>query len=58
MSNLKPCGILRHIKAGAVSVNNRAVSDDLAVLAESDIDGDGVVKLSVGKKRHALLRVV
>ena len=48
----------RHIKAGAVSVNNRAVSDDLAVLAESDIDGDGVVKLSVGKKRHALLRAV
>jgi len=48
----------RHIKAGAVAVNNVAISDDLAVLAESDIGGDGVVKLSVGKKRHALLRAI
>ncbi len=48
----------RHIKAGAVSVNNVAVSDELAVLTDADIDADGVVKLSVGKKRHALLRAV
>ncbi|MBL8558474.1 MAG: tyrosine--tRNA ligase [Hyphomonadaceae bacterium] len=48
----------RHIKAGAVSVNNVVVSDELAALDEADIDGDNQVKLSVGKKRHALLRVV
>jgi tyrosyl-tRNA synthetase len=48
----------RHIKAGAVLVNNVAVQDELAVLADADIDDSGVVKLSVGKKRHALLRAV
>ena len=48
----------RHIKAGAVSVNNRIITDDLAALDDSDIDVDGVVKLSVGKKRHALLRAL
>jgi tyrosyl-tRNA synthetase len=46
----------RHIKAGAVAINNKAVGDELATLAESDVV-DGVVKLSVGKKRHALLKV-
>jgi tyrosyl-tRNA synthetase len=48
----------RHIKAGAVAVNNVAITDELAALSDSDIDGDDVVKLSVGKKRHALLRAV
>jgi len=48
----------RHIKAGAVAVNNAIVSDELAVLSESDIDDDQKVKLSVGKKRHALLRAI
>jgi tyrosyl-tRNA synthetase len=48
----------RHIKAGAVAVNNAPVSDELATLSDADIDADGVVKLSVGKKRHALLRAV
>lgn len=47
----------RHIKAGAVAVNNAPVSDELAELAPSDIV-EGAVKLSVGKKRHALLRAV
>jgi tyrosyl-tRNA synthetase len=45
----------RHIKAGAVSVNNKPISDELAALAEADIL-DGAVKLSVGKKKHALIR--
>jgi tyrosyl-tRNA synthetase len=48
----------RHIKAGAVSVNNVAISDEQASLAQADVDAQGVVKLSVGKKRHALLRAV
>lgn len=48
----------RHIKAGAVSVNNVIVSDELAALSDADIDSENLVKLSVGKKRHALLRVV
>lgn len=47
----------RHIKAGAVAVNNTVISDELAELLTGDIV-DGAVKLSVGKKRHALLRAV
>ena len=47
----------RHIKAGAVAVNNAPVTDELSVLAASDVI-DGAIKLSVGKKRHALLKAV
>ena len=44
----------RQIKAGAVLVNARAVTDENAVLGpESFIDG--TAKLTLGKKRHALL---
>lgn len=46
----------RHIKAGAVSVNNVAIADEKAVLTEADLD-DGAIKLSVGKKKHALVRL-
>lgn len=45
----------RHIKGGAVRVNDRAVSDESAVLTEKDLT-DGVIKLSFGKKRHVLLQ--
>ncbi|MBU6408196.1 MAG: tyrosine--tRNA ligase [Alphaproteobacteria bacterium] len=45
----------RHIKAGAVSVNNVPVASETATLEEADLI-DGVVKLSVGKKKHGLVR--
>ncbi|MEM9599877.1 MAG: tyrosine--tRNA ligase, partial [Pseudomonadota bacterium] len=45
----------RHIKAGALKLNDQAVTSHEAVLGDADIQ-DGIVKLSVGKKRHALLR--
>jgi tyrosyl-tRNA synthetase len=48
----------RHIQGGAVRVNDVAVTDDKAKIGTSDLGPDGVVKLSVGKKRHALLRAV
>lgn len=47
----------RHVKAGALKLNDVAVSTHESTLTANDIR-DGVVKLSVGKKRHALLRVV
>jgi tyrosyl-tRNA synthetase len=47
----------RHIKAGALKVNNAPVKTHEAVIREADIQ-DGAVKLSVGKKRHALLKAV
>ncbi|WP_375200947.1 tyrosine--tRNA ligase [Hyphococcus sp.] len=45
----------RHIKAGALKVNDEAVREERN-LAQSDIR-DGAVKLSVGKKKHAIIRV-
>jgi tyrosyl-tRNA synthetase len=46
----------RHIKAGAVSVNQRVISDEGMLLSPDDVV-DGVIKLSVGKKKHALVRI-
>jgi tyrosyl-tRNA synthetase len=46
----------RHIAAGALKVNDAAVSDENAALTSADLI-DGAVKLSLGKKKHALLRV-
>jgi tyrosyl-tRNA synthetase len=45
------------IKQGAAKVNDVAVADQNAVLSAGDIM-DGQVKLSAGKKRHALLKAV
>ncbi len=45
----------RHIKAGALKINGAAV-DAERNLAPGDIE-DGAAKLSVGKKRHAIIRV-
>lgn len=44
----------RHIKGGALKVNDVRVEDPNAALSPSDIV-DGVIKISVGKKRHALI---
>ncbi len=47
----------RHIKAGALKLNGAKVASHEQVLSKDDII-DGVVKISVGKKKHALLRAV
>ena len=46
----------RQIKGGAVRVNDTAVSDEKMVLTTSHLTGEGVVKLSLGKKKHVLLK--
>ncbi|PCI05407.1 MAG: tyrosine--tRNA ligase [Hyphomicrobiales bacterium] len=46
----------RHIKGGAVKINDVAVSDESTKVGESDLNADGVVKLSMGKKRHVLVQ--
>ena len=44
----------RQIKAGAVLVNGHSILDENAVLGREDFPG-GSAKLTLGKKRHALL---
>ena len=46
----------RHVQGNAVRVNDQPVSDDRRVVGAADVTADGVVKLSVGKKKHVLVR--
>lgn len=46
----------RAIASKAASVNDVLVTDETAVLSDADIV-DGAIKLSFGKKKHALLKV-
>jgi len=45
----------RHIAAGALRINDLTVNDETATITAADVV-DGVIKLSLGKKKHALLR--
>lgn len=46
----------RHIKGGAVRVNDAQIADEAFMISVADLTEDGVVKLSMGKKKHALLK--
>jgi len=48
----------RLIKGGGARLNDKAFSDANQVVTAKDLNDDGVIKLSVGKKRHVLLRAV
>ncbi|PLX39250.1 MAG: tyrosine--tRNA ligase [Hyphomicrobiales bacterium] len=48
----------RQVRGGGLRVNDTAVSDERASIGLDDVNADGVIKLSLGKKRHVLLRVV
>jgi tyrosyl-tRNA synthetase len=47
----------RQIKGGGLRVNDVAVSDDKVILTSANLTPDGVIKLSMGKKRHVLLKI-
>ncbi len=47
----------RLIQQGGARVNDTVVSDATATLGEESLTSEGVIKLSAGKKRHALVRV-
>jgi tyrosyl-tRNA synthetase len=48
----------RHVKGGGARINDKAVSDDRATLTADQVNADGVIKLSLGKKRHVLIKPV
>ena len=48
----------RQIKGGGLKVNDVTVTDDKMVLTLKDLTPEGVIKLSLGRKRHVLLRPV
>ena len=48
----------RHIEGGGLRLNDVPVKDVKATVAATDITDKGVVKLSVGKKKHILVKPV
>jgi tyrosyl-tRNA synthetase len=46
----------RHIKGGGLRVNDVTVSDEKMTLSPADLTPEGVIKLSLGRKNHVLLR--
>ena len=46
----------RNIQGGAIKLNDEAVSNDKLMLDASMLNSDGAIKLSMGKKKHVLLK--
>jgi len=46
----------RHVQGGAVKINDRPVADERTMIGSSDVTEAGVIKLSLGKKKHILVR--
>ncbi len=48
----------RLIKGGGARVNDTAIDNDSHAVDLGDLNADGLIKLSAGKKRHALVRAI
>ena len=48
----------RLIKQGGARINDEPAKDEMRQVSVSDLGDDGAVKLSAGRKKHALVRAV
>ncbi|MTI16704.1 tyrosine--tRNA ligase [Rhodobacteraceae bacterium RKSG542] len=48
----------RNVQGGAVRVNDKAVQSHTFAVSMDDVTEDGVIKLSLGKKKHVLVKPV
>lgn len=48
----------RQVQGGGLRVNDKVITDEKAKLKVSDINSDGFIKLSFGKKKHVLLKLL
>jgi len=46
------------IKGGGGRLNDEKINDETQVVSTADLNGEGIIKLSAGKKRHALIKPV
>ena len=46
----------RQVQGGGVRLNDEQVSDDRRIVTLADITQSGAIKLSLGKKKHVLVR--
>jgi len=50
--------VRRAVSNNAISVNDRRIVDPNATIGEADLNAEGLVKLSHGRKKHVLVRAV
>jgi tyrosyl-tRNA synthetase len=50
--------VRRAIANNAIMVNDTRVTSDKAAIGEADVTADGAIKLSLGRKRHVLLKPI
>ena len=48
----------RQIKGGGLKVNDASVTDEKMTLTQKDLTPEGVIKLSLGRKKHVLIKPV
>lgn len=48
----------RLIKGGGGRVNDQRIEDEKAMITDTDLNAEGVIKVSAGRKKHALVRPV
>jgi tyrosyl-tRNA synthetase len=48
----------RHVQGGAVRINDQSVTDERKMIGTGEVTADGVIKLSLGKKKHILVRPI
>ncbi|HVI91284.1 MAG TPA: tyrosine--tRNA ligase [Dongiaceae bacterium] len=48
----------RLIKGGGARLNDAAIDDDNRKIGTADVNAEGVIKLSFGKKRHAVVKII
>ncbi|MCR4377259.1 MAG: tyrosine--tRNA ligase [Rhodospirillales bacterium] len=48
----------RLVKGGGARINDAPVTDDNHLVTSAALNADGVIKVSAGKKRHALIRAI
>jgi len=48
----------RQIKGGGIRVNDAVATDERMLLTRAQLTPEGVIKLSLGRKRHVLLKPV
>jgi len=47
----------RHVQGAAIRLNDVLIEDDKRLVSDDDRDGDGLIKLSFGKKKHVIVKV-
>jgi tyrosyl-tRNA synthetase len=49
--------VRRQVRGKAIRVNDEIIDDETLTLTSDHLNDDGLIKLSVGRKRHALLKI-